>query len=265
MDEYAKKTRAAGGLLALLRYATMTITKRRSGALLSFSFVAAVAAACGGSTSSMPQESTPDASATDAAVDSAMSADAPTGTDASVDSAAVDSGDGTPTRQACTGNYGTSLTAEFGRLDGYLVSIVDVGDGKTTCNGDGSHVHLQVMMDGGIYDVAMNVDGMFYEMDMPMPAPAWSEAWHDGAIDNDYPTLGLHSTDFTMLGIAMTGAKVEAELANANHISVYGTGYGTTGMHDTHYEGHMNDGMVVINPQSPSSHILFFDFTGDTF
>jgi hypothetical protein len=68
-----------------------------------------------------------------------------------------------------------------------------------------------------------------------------------------------------MLGIAMTGAMVEAELANANHVSVYGTGYGTTGMHDTHYEGHMNDGMVVINPQSPASHILFFDFAGDTF
>jgi hypothetical protein len=244
----------------------MTITKRHFGALLSLVLGASVAAACGGSATTA-QETESDAGVPDASLDAAPSSDgASTILDAAVDAPAVDSGDGTPTRQACTGNFGAALTTEFGRLDGYIVSIVDVGQSEMTCNGDTSHVHLQVMMMGGIYDVAMNVDGLFYEMDMAMPSPPWSEAWHGGTIANDYPALGIHSTDFTMLGIAMTGAEVEAELANANHVSIYGTGYGTTGMHDTHYEGHMNDGMVVINPQTPSvSHILFFDFTGDTF
>jgi len=244
----------------------MTNTKRRSGALLSFFLAASVAAACGGSTTTA-QDPGGDAASPDASSDAAVAPDGgSTMSDASTDASTIDAGDGTPTRQACTGDYGTALTEEFGRLDGYLVSIVDVGTGEMTCNGDTSHVHLQVMMMGGIYDVAMNVDGMFYEMDMAMPAPAWAEAWHAGTVVNDYATLGIHSTDFTMLGIPMTAAKVEAELANANHISVYGTGYGTNGMHDTHYEGHMNDGMVVIDPQAPAvSHILFFDFTGDTF
>jgi hypothetical protein len=244
--------------------------KRRFGFLLSSSMVASTVAACGGSTSSPGGEGASDAGAVETSVDAAPSGDGSSAVDSS-DSASdgatdIDSGDGTPTRQPCTGNLGTALDTEFGRLDGYIVSIVDVGDSKMTCNGDDSHVHLQVMMNGGIYDVAVNVDGMFYEMDMPLPTPAWSEGWHYGTIFNDYATLGVHSTQFTMLGIPMTAAKVEAELANANHISVYGTGYGATGMHDTHYEGQMTDGMIVMNPQTPTaSHILFFDFAGDTF
>ena len=239
----------------------MTNTKRRFASPLSVLVFSTLATACGGSTAQSSTDGAPDASSTDAS----PPLDAQTGDDSATDGAtAIDSGDGTPTRQACTGDFGAALNTEFGRLDGYIVSIVYVGQSAMTCNGDDSHVHLQVMMGGSIYDVAINVDGMSYAMDMPLPAPAWSEAWHDG-LSNDYPSLGVHSTEFTMLGIPTTAANVEGALANANHISVYGTGYGPDGMHDTHYEGHMNDGMVVIDPQSPASHVLFFDFTGDTF
>src|SRR5690349_417423 len=44
-----------------------------------------------------------------------------------------DPADGTPDRQACTGNFGTSLSATHGRMDGYLVSIVQPG-GSHACN-----------------------------------------------------------------------------------------------------------------------------------
>src|SRR5690349_9508322 len=47
--------------------------------------------------------------------------------------------DGTPTRIACTNNFGSALTAVHGRLDGRLVSIV--APGAHGCNGDTGHVH----------------------------------------------------------------------------------------------------------------------------
>src|SRR5262249_9474429 len=59
--------------------------------------------------------------------------------------------DGTPTRVPCTGNFGALLSAIHGRMDGYLVSIVAPG-GSHACNGDASHVHLQVQVHGATYD-----------------------------------------------------------------------------------------------------------------
>src|SRR5438067_2630794 len=68
-------------------------------------------------------------------------------------------GDGTPTRQSCTGSFGSQLSSRFGRLDGYVVSVVAPG-GSRACNGDSGHVHLQLSMNGKIYDVAVNTDAL---------------------------------------------------------------------------------------------------------
>src|SRR5258706_15574097 len=114
--------------------------------------------------------------------------------------------DGTPTRQACTSAFGSGLTATptFGRLDGFLVAIVPPGGGG--CNADQSHVHLQVKMNGAIYDVAIDVtDGQTGVDDvhtttrdaaMPVDLP-WAEGWHT-ALLADYVAMGVHSTDLAL-------------------------------------------------------------------
>jgi hypothetical protein len=170
--------------------------------------------------------------------------------------------DGTPTRQACTNNYGSALSRSFGRLDGFLMSIVPVG--QHDCNGDSSHLHLQIQAQGGIYDVAVNLDVEFTERDLALPDGPWQEGWHTG-IGLDYVQLGLHSGDFTAISPSALADKLTAELAQANHISVFATGYGPTGVHDVHRNGGGRDGAIVIQPLSRPAHLLFFHFTDQSF
>jgi hypothetical protein len=173
--------------------------------------------------------------------------------------------DGTPTRVACTSNFGAALTEGHGRMDGFLVSIVAPGAGPQ-CNDDTGHVHLQVEINGAIYDVAVNTDVLYDEVDIALPGGAWSQGWHPGEY-LDYPTtLGLHAAAFTTATPAALAQKVESELAAANHISIFGTGYGPTGAHDIHREGGAgDDGAIVINPLSPLAHLLVFRFSTDSF
>jgi hypothetical protein len=179
---------------------------------------------------------------------------------------ATDSGsssDGPPTRQQCTPNFGSALSSSHARLDGYLVSIIPPGQDKQ-CNGDSTHVHLQVQMQGSIYDVAVNADGYEAELDAPLAGGSWSEGWHtqDGL---DYPNdLGAHSAAFTTTGLSTVAAEVEQRLANANHVAIFCTGYGPTGCHLVHRNSG-SDGAIVIDPLSPTAHWLLFDFSGDTF
>lgn len=192
------------------------------------------------------------------------------GPDAS--SEAPPSNDGPPsTTSSCTplsAQTGTAIDTTHGRLDGYLTYIVKQS-GPSSCNGDDSHVHLQVKMNGDIYDVAVDIgkftgDALFYEADMPIPQGAWSEGWHDVGLS--YEQLGLHSAQFTSEAPATLGQKIESELANANHIAVFGDGYTTgNGCHDVHYLNGTTDGAIVINPLSPTAHILFFRFSTQTF
>jgi hypothetical protein len=186
----------------------------------------------------------------------------PDGAPGSPDGAPGSSGtDGTPTRKACTSSFGTALSAGFGRLDGYLVAIVPLG--ASGCHGDSNHVHLQVEMNSKVYDVAVNVDGNFDEGDLALPDGAWSEGWH-GSVQLDYPTLGIHSGAFQTLGLSQTAQKIESELAQANHISVFMQSYTGTdagsGGHLVHRYGGSHDGAIVIRPLDGTAHALFFDF-----
>ena len=172
--------------------------------------------------------------------------------------------DGTPTRVACTGNFGTGVSAIHGRLDGTIVSIIPPGGGQA-CNGDSSHVHLQVLMKGGVYDVAVNTDTLYAQLDVPMPDGPWAEGWHPGE-NLDYPgTLGVHSTSFTVTNPTALAQMIESELAQANHVSVFATGYGPTGAHDVHRVGNNEDGAIVTHPLDAKPHLLLFCFNTDSF
>lgn len=166
---------------------------------------------------------------------------------------------------ACTGTFGAGLTQAFGRLDGYLVAIVPVG-GSRACNGDSSHVHLQVKWKTAIYDIAVNADGLNEAKDVAMGGGAWAEGWHTGAgVQNDYVQLGLHAADFVQDTLAVTAQKIEAALAQTSEISIFATGYGPDGAHLVHRNGSNNDGAIVPNPLSATPHMLFFRFSTQSF
>ena len=125
---------------------------------LLFSLVASLAG-CSGGTVALPVGG-------DAGVDASPAVDAGIDADPSV-------GDGTPVRTACTNSLGQGLTKTFGRLDGTIVSIVPTT--MNSCNGDTAHVHLQVLMQSAVYDVAVNIDGLMAETTHALVEGAWAE------------------------------------------------------------------------------------------
>lgn len=171
--------------------------------------------------------------------------------------------DGPPTRNACTSNLGQALDTNYGRLDGYLVSIVPMG--QHTCNGDSTHVHLQVLMNGAVYDIAVNTDVLYTKKDAPLHGAPWSEGWHTDATLDYTKDLGLHSATFATTTPAGVEQMLDAELAQVNHISVFATGYGPDGAHQIHRRTFSHDGALVLNPLSANAHALLFCFSNQGF
>jgi hypothetical protein len=168
--------------------------------------------------------------------------------------------DGAPTRQACTNNLGSALDMQHGRLDGYLVAIVPTT--SRNCNGDSSHVHLQVRVSGAVYDVAVNVSDPagvgFVAQDLALPGAPWAEGWHPGqAALLDYPSLGVHSTTMTPMAEPALSSALMGELATANHVSIYLTGYGPDGGDYVHRRGGGLDGAIFLRPQGQSRALMF--------
>lgn len=176
--------------------------------------------------------------------------------------------DGPPTRVPCTNQLGTAMTDEFGRLDGILVAVVPPGGGG--CNADSGHIHLQVRMNSAVYDISVNVgepsmqDVHSTTRDIKMPGPAWSEGWHP-AIGNDYVALGIHAGDLPLLTRAQITSDLMAELATANHISVFAIGYGPDGGHLVHRNGNGRDGLLITKPLASAARVRMFSFSNQTF
>jgi len=185
--------------------------------------------------------------------------------------AGTGTGDGTPTRRPCTNSFGSAMNTTFGRLDGFLVTILNPGQG-TSCSGDAHHVHLQVLMNGAIYNIAVNVDSStgnpdvdFLTRSAPLKGAPWSEGWH-ASQQLDYVTnLGVHSTAFTERTPVQLTSLVDSALASANHVSIFTTGFDSTGGHLVHRQGNGHDGAIVINPLSANPQYLLFHFTTQTF
>ncbi|MFT3693045.1 MAG: hypothetical protein QM831_07880 [Kofleriaceae bacterium] len=222
-------------------------------------------AACGSSSS--PANGS-DASAQpvhDAAIDAPR--------DGSGSGSGSDTVDGTPVRQPCTSNFGTALpnNGTFGRMDGYLVAIVPPS-GMNSCNADTSHVHLQIKVNGEIYDIAIDAtdgstgvdDVHTYEMDGTLPGTAWTEGFHTG-VTNDYVALGVHSSQLVLQTKQQVVDTLTADLATANHVSIYTTTYGDNGAHLVHRNGSGHDGMLVIDPLGPTSHFRLLSFSDQSF
>jgi hypothetical protein len=199
---------------------------------------------------------------------SSASHDAASGDSAPGVDGTLDAVDGTPMRQACTSQFGSALTTSYGRLDGYLVAIVPPGNGG--CNADADHIHLQVKMNSAVYDVAVNVGSStqddVHTTTRELDLPVWAEGWHTGAtVLEDYVSLGVHSTDIPLGTHTQNIADIMADLANANHISIYGTGYGPDGAHLIHRNGGGHDGLLITQPLSTPSHARLFSFSSQAF
>jgi hypothetical protein len=181
------------------------------------------------------------------------------------------SGDGTPTRLPCTGSFGSAMTAAYGRLDGFLVAIVNPNT-TTSCRGDDNHIHLQVQVNGRVEDIAVNIastvgnpDVDFLTLNAPLRGGAWVEGWHPGQQLDYANTLGVHATSFTERTPTQLTQLVDAAIANANHVSIFATGFDATGGHLIHRNPTNHDGAIVINPLSANAEYLLFHFTTQSF
>jgi hypothetical protein len=138
------------------------------------------------------------------------------------------------------------------------------------CNGDDSHVHLQVEVTGNVYDVAVDIGsendqvGM-YQQALALPDGAWAEGWHDD--DLSYASLGLHVAQFPLETPTTNAASLESLLEETSQISIFCTGYSEgNGCHDVHYEdGTTNDGALVLNPLAATPTLVFFRFVSQSF
>jgi hypothetical protein len=232
-------------------------------------------AACGGSTtrasSSVDAGSPPTIDAhfstsSDAVKDAARAADvsSPPGIDASSDP---------PRNMSCTptsSQNGTAVDSDYGRLDGTLVYVVDVGQGQQ-CNGDDSHVHLQIEVSGSVYDVAVDIGTApndevgILQQTMAVPGGTWQEGWH-GSDALSYASLGLASASFMTTAPDTLGTQVEGLLASTTKVSIFCKGYKQgNGCHDVHYENGYNDGAIFLDPTAVMSPVLFFRFTDQSF
>jgi hypothetical protein len=242
---------------------------RRTGALLFVLGMVVPSAGCG--SSSQPGSPLVDAgTAHDAPGSGEAAATGETG-GGDTNAAAID---GTPSRtSACTplsAQTGMAINTTFGRLDGTLAFVIPQG-GSHSCNGDDSHVHLQVRANGEIYDVAVDIgttpgDVNLYTQDLALPGGAWAEGWH-GTDTLTYTALGIHAKAFAPQTPSTLSANLASELAQVNHVSIFGTSYNTdNGCHDVHYHGgDGQDGALFLDPLSPQAHGMFFRFSTDNF
>jgi hypothetical protein len=181
-------------------------------------------------------------------------------------------GDGTPTRRPCTASFGSAMDTTFGRLDGLLVSIVNPAPSSSGCAADAHHVHLQILVNGGIENIAVNVDSSFgspnldfLQFNAPLHGAAWSEGWHPSQSLDYANDLGVHNGDFSVTTPTQLAQILDDALASANHVSIFCTGFDATGGHLVHRHASNDDGAIVINPLSPSPSYLLFHFDNQTF
>ncbi|HEY0479506.1 MAG TPA: lamin tail domain-containing protein [Kofleriaceae bacterium] len=181
------------------------------------------------------------------------------------------SGDGTPTRLPCTSTFGSAMTAAYGRLDGFLVAIVNPNT-TTSCRGDDNHIHLQVQVNGRVEDIAVNIASTsgnpnvdFRTLTAPLRGGAWSEGWHTGQQLDYVNHLGVSSGSFTERTPTQLTSLVDSALASANHVSIFATGFDATGGHLIHRNPTNHDGAIVINPLSANPQYLLFHFATQSF
>lgn len=233
-------------------------------AFFGVAFAAGLFFACSSSTSSPTSPTDVDAATPEV--------DAATEPDASDAAVAVDASK--PTGQ-CAATFGDKLTAGFGRIDGILYAVQKPSD-KQCAMLNGDHVIVQVLMNGAVYRLVVNVlatgaDTKIRIAEMPhaLPAPAYAEGWHTDAPLDYLTSLGAHAdASFTAAtldeGVTRVAALLDPKIGAP--ISIYGTS--GDGRPDSAHLIHRNltnhDGAIVVNPTTNPTFMLFH-FATQTF
>jgi hypothetical protein len=162
----------------------------------------------------------------------------------------------------CASQFGSALTDSFGRADGTILAVVPAG--HPTCPmPNGTHVVLQVTMNGAAYRMVINLDVLTHEVDAPLAGDAWSEGWHP-SVQLDYvTTLNTSANDFDLNPSVESWITNQLELGA--HVSVFAT---SENFHDSAHLVHRQmtnmDGAIVVNPET-APHYLLFRFSNQAF
>jgi hypothetical protein len=187
----------------------------------------------------------------------------------------ADGGAGTGVDKAanCASVFGTAITAAYGRLDGTIRAVVPPA--HPTCpRPNGDHLVLQVDALGAAYRMVLNVlstragqDPRIAYLETPraLPAPAWSEGWHEAAKIDYVSTLGIHSTAFEPLEMAEVVRRTTDRLRVGARVSVYAGSSGGDSAHLIHRNGGGHDGAIVVDPDGASAVFLTFRFADQVF
>ncbi len=238
---------------------------RSSRLLLTLATCAAALVACSGSSSSNAATPADDAGGADdganADLDASSAADAPA--------------DAWKPTGLCATTFGSALTEGFGRIDGTVYAVQKPSD--TTCTFPNSdHVILQVLMNGAVYRLVVNVQSdragsdpkiLIATLPHALPAPVFAEGWHTDAPLDYVTSLGAHSdASFTALTLADATTKIATDVKVGDSISVYGTsGAGRPeSAHLIHRNAANADGAIVLTPTA-SPQFLLFHFDNQTF
>jgi hypothetical protein len=167
----------------------------------------------------------------------------------------------------CAKSFGNQLTAGFGRIDGVVYAVQKPSDTQCVWPND-DHVIVQVLMNGAVYRLVVNVQSdqvgqdpkvRYAALAHAMPAPAFAEGWHTGVTLDYATTLGAHNASFSPFTLDELVGKIAAALKPGDPISIYGTS-GTNRPESAHLI-HRNlggkDGAIVVSPKSSPKFLLF--------
>ena len=176
-------------------------------------------------------------------------------------------------RLPCATTFGSSFPSSFVRIDGRLVAVVPP-TGAHACRSDSDHLHLQVLVRGATYDIAVTArsttdptmpDVFLDRVTLAPPGEPFAEGAHTGA-SLDYVSLGVRSSDFTAYPESQLVTMLEGELADVDEITIYATGYpGGDGAHLVHRNAPGQDGALVLHPLDATSAVLLFHFSTQSF
>jgi hypothetical protein len=160
----------------------------------------------------------------------------------------------------CTGTFGSSLTAPYGRLDGTVLAVVPPA--HPTCPRPNSdHLVLEVTSGGSAYRMVVNVQSSGVDprvgyAEKSAPLSAWADGWHPAALDY-VSNLGLHQGDFVPKTLAELTSLVSERLALDGRVSVFASTSGGDSAHLIHRSLTDQDGAIVVDPTGSPLYLLF--------
>jgi len=187
--------------------------------------------------------------------------------------ATIDAHADVPVDSLCASQFGSELTAAFGRLDGTVLGVVEPGN-MTCAMPNSTHVVLEVTMHGAAYRMVVNVlstssDPHVWldEVDAPLAGDPWQEGWHPGVQLDYVTTLQVAKTAFTQADEATAVARVKQQVVPGARVSVYATSSGgstASSAHLIHRNATNMDGAIVISPDT-APHFLLTAFPEQAF